>query len=79
MQENPAVEIKGECWNLISNCPDNSAEGRIDQKRLKGGRVKVDGKLKSCELIAESTEELHPICSNNHINYLPNVFIIAQT
>ena len=25
MTDNPAVEIKGECWNLISNCPKKSA------------------------------------------------------
>ena len=49
MQENPAVEIKGECWNLISNCPYKSTRQRVNEKGLESGEVIFDGKLKTVE------------------------------
>ena len=67
MTDNPAVEIKGECWNLISNCPEKSAGQKLNEKRLNGCEFNVDGNLDSHELNAGALEELHLICRNNHI------------
>ena len=34
MQENPAVEIKGKCWNVISTCADQlQAAARCTDKQ----------------------------------------------
>ena len=61
MQENPTVEIKGECWNLISNYPYKLADIRINWKGMKrqqnGGKLMDDVKLKSWEMNAEAVEE----------------------
>ena len=43
MQEHPAVEIKGECWNLISNCPDKALQQKSIGRDSKGSEVKFDG------------------------------------